>query len=369
MGTSLRGANGPPGRADWPERTIIDDGVSIIYRGGVVWRLGLALYARTASVKGWRLDQWRARLHASNGSVMPPLSLPRPDLAAPVGAQRGEGPVWDDRNNALVFVDIDACTMHRFFPGSGPLESFRLPARAASLALLESEWMLLAGRNLAVCQPDGSQYTAVSGAPIDPERVRFNDGKVDPWGRFVVGTMSLADRRPLGALYQMAPSGETSIILGQVTVSNGLGWTADRRRFYYVDSPTGRVDVFDSDPLTGRVAHRRVFVQLDEGDYGPDGLRVDQDDCVWIALWGGSAVHRYAPDGTLDGIVEVPASRVTSVAFGGDGLTDLYITTARAGMPTNGPHAELHAGDLFVLSTGTAGVPVPRFAYAWPTSA
>lgn len=320
--------------------------------------------------EGLPFDQQRAHLRTPTGSVMTSSPSHRlPDLAAAVGAQLGEGPVWDDRDDALVFVDIDACTMHRYLPKRGQLESHRLPACAASMALLESGCLLLAGRELAVCRPDGSHYTAVPGIPIDPSRVRFNDGKVDPWGRFVVGTMSLADRRPVAALYQMTPAGQVSRTLGHVTISNGLGWTADRSRFYYVDSPTRRVDVFDSEPRTGALTRRRAFVHLGGDDSGPDGLCVDQDGCVWVAFWGGSAVHRYAPDGTLDVVVDVPASQVTSVAFGGAGLTDLYITTARTGLPIEGTPAEPHAGDLFVLSTGTAGVSVPRFAFDWPTPA
>jgi sugar lactone lactonase YvrE len=326
----------------------------------------LGVDALTTSVKGFSLDQERARLRAPTGPVMPSsVSHRLPELAALVGAQLGEGPVWDDRDDALVFVDIDACSMHRYLPGPGQLESHRLPACAASMALLESGWLLLAGRELAVCRPDGSDYTAVSGIPIDPSRVRFNDGKVDPWGRFVVGTMSLADRQPLGALYQLTSSGQVSITLSHVALSNGLGWTADRRRFYYADSPTSRVDVFDCDPATGLLSRRRPFVQLGGADRGPDGLCLDQDDCVWVAFWGGSAVHRFTPDGILDLVVDVPASHVTSVAFGGAGLTDLYITTARTGLPIDGTNAEPHAGDLFVLSTETAGVPVPRFAFEW----
>jgi sugar lactone lactonase YvrE len=293
-----------------------------------------------------------------------------PVLAASVGAQIGEGPVWDDRDDSLVFVDIDASSMHRYRPGSGRLESYPLPACAASMALLESGWLLLAGQGLAVCRTDGSGYTAaVPGIPLDPGRVRFNDGKVDPWGRFVVGTMSLTDRQPVAALYRMTSSGQVSKTLDRVAVSNGLGWTADRKRFYYVDSAARRVDVFDSDPLTGQLSRRRVFVHLGGDDRGPDGLCLDQDDCVWVAFWGGSAVHRYTPDGTVDVVVEVPASQVTSVAFGGTGLTDLYITTARAGLSAEQIRAQPHAGDLFILSTGTAGVPVPRFAYKWPTPA
>ena len=160
-------------------------------------------------------------------------------------------------------------------------------------------------------------------------------------------------------------SGVVTSVLDDVIVSNGLGWTADRRTMFYIDSGTRAVDVFDVDDSDGALHDRRRIAQLDFAvDEGPDGLAVDTDGCAWVATWAGGCVRRYTPRGDLDIVVPIPMRDVTSVAFGGAGLDQLYITTARSNLDAEALRLQPHAGDIFALdlsTTGISGVPISRF--------
>jgi sugar lactone lactonase YvrE len=155
-----------------------------------------------------------------------------------------------------------------------------------------------------------------------------------------------------GALYRYDPDGTLHTKLTGVSLSNGIGWSPDGRRMYYVDTMAQRVDVIDFDPDTGALHDRRPWVTIDDADGGPDGLTVDDEGGVWVALWGGSAVRRYRPDGELDGVIELPVSQVTACCFAGERL---IITTASRGVSEPG------AGNLFVAEPGVSGPPAHRF--------
>ncbi|MFJ9668815.1 SMP-30/gluconolactonase/LRE family protein [Streptomyces sp. NPDC101219] len=189
-------------------------------------------------------------------------------------------------------------------------------------------------------------------------RVRMNEGGCDPDGRFYCGSMAYDGREGAGSLYRLDPDGSTTTVLDAVTVSNGLEWSPEGDRAYYADTATGRVDVFDYGRGTG-LSGRRPFAAVPEGFGGPDGLTVDAEGGVWVALYGGSAVRRYAPDGTLDEVVELPVTKVTACAFGGPGLDRLFITTSREHLE---PGVEPEAGALFACVPGVRGVPVREFA-------
>jgi sugar lactone lactonase YvrE len=166
-----------------------------------------------------------------------------------------------------------------------------------------------------------------------------------------------------GRLHRVDAGGGVVDVLDDATVSNGTGWSPDGRRMYYVDSPTRRIDVFDVDPATGLVSGRRPFVKLDAGTAGwPDGLCVDADGGVWLALWAGGAVRRYTPTGRLDRVIPVPTTNTTACSFGGARLTDLYITTARDRLDEATLAAQPHAGDVFVLTDAGEGLPGHAFA-------
>jgi sugar lactone lactonase YvrE len=158
------------------------------------------------------------------------------------------------------------------------------------------------------------------------------------------------------SLYRLDPDGSVAVVLDRVTVSNGLEWSPDGDRAYYNDTATHRVSLFDYDLDTG-LTDRRTFVDLSDGH--PDGLTVDAEGGVWVALFGGGAVHRYASDGTLDAVVEVPARQVTACTFGGEALDRLFITTSRENLE---PDDDPLAGALFTADVGVRGMPVREFA-------
>lgn len=190
------------------------------------------------------------------------------------------------------------------------------------------------------------------------QAVRMNDGGCDPDGRFYCGSMAYDSAAGRGCLYRLDPDGSARVVLDGVTVSNGLAWSPDGATAYYVDSQTYRVDAFDYAREPG-LSGRRPLVRLDPSAGIPDGLTVDADGYLWVALHGGGAVHRYAPDGKLDGRVEVPVSQVTACTFGGADLDRLYITTSRLGA---GQAAEPAAGAVFRADVAVTGLPAATFA-------
>lgn len=181
--------------------------------------------------------------------------------------------------------------------------------------------------------------------------IRMNDGGCDPDGRFYCGTMSYAERPGAGALYRLDPGGEVTTVLSDVTISNGLAWSPAGESAYYIDTPTHRVDVFDYSTEAG-LHNRRPLLTIPEQDGSPDGMTVDAEGRLWVALWGGSAVRCYRPDGVLEEHVELPVSQVTACTFGGRQLDELYITTSRQGV-SEGEQPE--AGALFRYRPGVRG--------------
>ena len=214
--------------------------------------------------------------------------------------------------------------------------------------------MLGIERGFALEDPDGTLR------PLEPlwsdESVRMNEGGCDPDGRFYCGSMAYDQRPGAGSLYRLDPDGSVHVVLPDVTISNGLEWSPDGSLAYYDDTPNGQVEVFDYDSEHG-LTGRRPFATPDVGN--PDGLTVDAEGGVWVALFGGSAVHHYTPDGTLDGVVELPTEQVTACAFGGPGLDRLYITTSAENLPKG---SDPLAGSLFAADVGVRGMPVREFA-------
>ncbi len=279
-----------------------------------------------------------------------------------VGAMLGEGPVWDDREQALMFVDILGERVHRFRPGTAGHSSFPTEGPVGAVVLREDGGLVLALRDrFVLADPSGQPQVPVEGFRAGGQVVRFNDGKVDPWGRFVAGTMALGESKPIGSLYMLWPDQSVTTLLEHVTISNGLAWSADLRTLYYIDTPTRRVDAFDVDPDTGALSGRRPIIAVHDGL--PDGMAMDDDGCLWVALWDGGRVDRYGTDGQLLEVVRVPeGGHVTSAAFGGAGMSTLYVTTARTGLSDAELELAPHAGDLFAFEASITG-PVPfRFA-------
>jgi sugar lactone lactonase YvrE len=212
--------------------------------------------------------------------------------------------------------------------------------------------------------PENGRLTRLSDPEFDNPATRFNDGKCDPRGRFWAG--SIREREgELGGLYCLDQNLEVTKKLGGIRCSNGLVWTRDASRFYYTDTPTQEVWTFDYDAESAAIADQRALVRIPREMGSPDGMTIDADDRLWIALWGGGKVVCYDPRReAFVAEVEVPAKNVTSCAFGGPELTDLYITTARVGVPPEELEQRPLTGSLFRVSLPCQGVESVRFGRA-----
>jgi sugar lactone lactonase YvrE len=265
--------------------------------------------------------------------------------AEPVGsvtAQLGEGPRWDADARRLLWVDIDGERLHagdRIVNGG---------AKVCAVAPWSGDILLvaLADALAAVDVGNGSVRRLVE-IPHGRPGMRCNDGACDAAGRFWVGTMALDERPGAGALYRYDPGGELHTVLTGITLSNGLGWDAGGQLMYYIDSPTQRIDVMDFDAASGAVANRRQFAAVPPADGIPDGLAVDDEGGLWVALYGGGEVRRFGADGMVSGRVDVPSANVTASCFVGSRL----FVTAREGLfaldvPYSGPPARPFGGPL-----------------------
>ena len=270
-------------------------------------------------------------------------------------AYHGEGPVWSPSWGGLRWVDMLAGdvlslaadgSVHRRSV-SGVVAALR-PRRGGG-AVFGIE------RGFALEDADG---TLTRLPPLwDDESVRMNEGGCDPEGRFYCGSMAYDQRPGAAALHRLDPDGGTTRVLDGVTVSNGLEWSPDGSRAYYDDTATHRVDVFDHDPDRGLHA-RRPFAEIPDGGL-PDGLTVDADGGLWVALADRGEVWHLTSDGVHDEVVEVPVGKVTACTFGGPDLDQLFITTSREGVP---PGEDPLAGSLFRADVGVRGLPVREFA-------
>jgi len=270
-------------------------------------------------------------------------------------AFHGEGPVWSPSWGGLRWLDmfagdilsLDGDTVHRRHVGSMVVTVRPRRAGGAVLALQ---------RGFALEDADGT-ITELGELWSDP-LLRLNEGGCDPDGRFYCGSMAFDQKKGAGSLRRLDGDGSVDVVLTKLSISNGLDWSPDGSLAYYNDTATGRVAVFDYSVETG-LTGQRSFAEIPAESGFPDGLTVDSEGGVWVALYGGSAVRRYTPDGRLDAVVEVAASRVTACTFGGPNLDELFITTSREGLDEG---EEALAGSLFRVDAGVTGLPVREFA-------
>ncbi|MFJ8712266.1 SMP-30/gluconolactonase/LRE family protein [Streptomyces violaceus] len=278
------------------------------------------------------------------------------EVAVRAEAELGEGPTWDAATGRLLWIDILGSRVHTYDPATGRRTVRRTEQHVGAVKPRAGGGLVLNlrdGIGLLDGDADGG-FRWLHHEPV-PGR-RANDAAVAPDGTLWAGTMRYDESPGGGTLSRVGGDGTVDVVLDDVAVSNGTGWSPDGRLLYYIDSPTRRVDVFDYED--GRVSGRRTLAEIEDGAGFPDGLTVDADGCVWVALWQGSAVRRYTPDGELDRVIELPVPLVTACAFGGAGLSDLYITTARVGLTE--PPAP--AGSVFVVPGAGKGMAQPAFA-------
>jgi sugar lactone lactonase YvrE len=271
-------------------------------------------------------------------------------------AYHGEGPVWSEAWGGLRWVDMLAGDVLSL-GADGTVDRRNVGTVAAALRPRSRGGAVIGvERGFALEEPDGT-LTAL-GELWSDETVRMNEGGCDPDGRFYCGSMAYDKTPGAAALYRLDPDGSTHVVIEHVTISNGLDWSPDGSRAYYNDTETYRVDTFDYDREDG-LANRRAFAEVPPEDGRPDGLTVDAEGGVWVALNHSGTVRRYTPDGVPDAVVEVPPRQVTACTFGGARLDQLFITTSRENLP---PGEDPLAGSLFSAEVGVRGVPVREFA-------
>lgn len=284
--------------------------------------------------------------HAADLIILEPEKVDVP------AAELGEGPCWDDQSQSLYWVDIPAGRVNRLTE-SAVHSSWDVGAPAGAVVTRASGGLVVAaGNGFLALDPLTGEITELAQAPGQPG-TRMNDGKCDRAGRFYAGSMAADETPGKGSFFRLDPDGSVTEVMTGLGISNGIGWSPDDTLMYYTDSLDYRVDVMDYDAATGELGERRPFISLGSGDTMPDGLTVDADGGVWVAVWGGGVVQRYDPDGRLTSVARLPASNVTSCTFGGPGLTQLYITTAA------GPGRL--AGSLFSCEAGVAGQPASPY--------
>jgi sugar lactone lactonase YvrE len=281
------------------------------------------------------------------------------DLRATVG----EGPVWDDRARVLWWVDIKTPRLFRFDPASGENRAWPMPERIGCVIPREKGGLIAAFKTgFKGIDPKTGAVTPITDPEPDRPGNRFNDGKCDRYGRLFAGTMDDAEVECTGTLYRLDPDLKAHVVRRDVHLSNGLDWSPDDRLMYYTDSLRRLIWVYDYDLDRGLPANERVFARIPDEAGVPDGLCVDAEGFVWSAHWGGSRITRYAPDGRIDRVLEMPVPQPSSCTFGGPDLATLYVTSAAIGMTEADFAKAPQGGGLFAVEVGVRGQKVSRFA-------
>ena len=273
-----------------------------------------------------------------------------------------EGPRWHHERQELLWVDILGRQVHR-----GALRADGSLERVATIAIdrhvgavapaLRGGYVLAAGPGFLFLDESGS-VRELAQPEAGRTDVRMNDGACDSQGRFWAGTMAYDESPGAGALYRLELDGSCTTVLTGLTIANGIGWSPDGLTMYLNDSGTGRVEAFEFETSTGAISGRRTLVQGDQRGVVPDGLTVDAEGAIWVAWWGGAAVNRYAPDGSLLASLRLPVERPTSCAFGGPDLATLFVTSARAGLDHDARARQPDSGRLFAIAgLGLHGLP------------
>lgn len=284
------------------------------------------------------------------------MSIPSPEPVGTYISTWGEGSLWD--RDTLLYVDIEAHQIIRFNPATGEERLWNVGERVGTVVARAQDGLVYAGdRGISFLDEATGAATLI----VDPEphlpHNRFNDGKCDPAGRFWAGTMPTDVKAPKAALYCLQPDLTLEHKFGPVTVSNGIVWTKDQSTMYYIDTPRRNVLAFDYDVTTGCISNERIAIDTSQWNASPDGMTIDRDDRLWVAFCHGAAVRCFDPLTTkVEAEITLPCIEVTSCAFGGPDLGDLYITTGKAKVE------EPLAGRLFVTRPGVFGVPSVPFA-------
>lgn len=290
-------------------------------------------------------------------------------LVVPGRHELGEGVLWCERTQSVFWTDIQAARLWNHHPASGATRSWGMPERLCSMALTADDDRLLLGlaSRLAFFSLASGVITPICDVESGLATTRLNDGRCDRQGRFVFGTLNEdAGRAPIGSFYRLnIDLSLERLDLPGVAISNSICFSPDGRLMYHCDTLSNRILCCDYDPRSGAVSGQRVFVDFAGQPGSPDGSTVDANGYLWNAQWGGARVVRFAPNGRLDRMVEVPTAQPTCPAFGGTDFSTLYVTTAHEGMSPAQREDDAFAGGLFAVALeGVRGLPEVRFGGA-----
>lgn len=275
----------------------------------------------------------------------------KPELIADYQCVIGENPLWHPIEKQLYWTDIPTGRMFRYDPSTGEHEQFYQGQVVGGFTIqAEGTLLLFMARGAVKVWRNGELIDVLEEIP-DERDSRFNDVIADPEGRVFCGTMPTKDR--LGCLYQLQADGELIKLLDGIGISNGMGFTPDRKRMYYTDTSKRAIYVFDYDQNSGIISNQNTFIVVPEGEGAPDGMTVDAEGYLWSARWGGSCLVRYSPDGSEEQRIHFPVKKISSVTFGGKDYTDIYVTTAGG---NNRREEGASAGALFRINLGIKGV-------------
>jgi sugar lactone lactonase YvrE len=283
------------------------------------------------------------------------------ELLLDAQATLGEGPAWDAKTQTLYWVDILGQRVHAWKDGR---DDFLQLDEFVGCAAPRRDGGLVAALHASFWTLDGVAAKGTFLASVtEPAANRFNDGKCDPAGRLLAGTMDMGEKNPSGNLYSLEAGKPPRRLLDGIRISNGLAWSPDYKIFYYIDTPTRQVRAYDYDLDTGDISNPRVAVDIPASMGWPDGMTSDMEGRLWIALWGGSRVSKWNPaTGRLEAEVAVPALHTSSCVFGGPRRDILYVTSARVGMDTSALAKYPLSGGVFQIQTQTEGMPTFEFA-------
>jgi sugar lactone lactonase YvrE len=285
------------------------------------------------------------------------LQKSRVECVLDAKSQLGEGPSWLPQLKKLLWIDIERSEVHLFDPGQRKDQTFDVGSHVGcAVPGSNGNFFLGTAKGFAELNPKTRQVSLITHPEQHLPGNRFNDGKADPAGRFWAGTMAYDERKGAGGLYVLDEHRHAKKCVSDITISNGLAWTQDRRTLYYIDTPTLCVDAFDFDPVTSNISNRRTVIRIPEGTGYPDGMTIDSEGMVWIGMWDGWAVQRWDPrSGTLLGKIQLPVARVTACCFGGEEGDELYLTTASTRLDPASLTAQPLAGGLFRVRVDVSG--------------
>lgn len=276
-----------------------------------------------------------------------------------------EGPTWDAMRQRLLWVDNRRPALLEYSITGGQTDRWPLPEFVGCAVPAVDGSIVVADRlGIALLDPETGALRRVANPEAGQTGNRFNDGKVDRAGRFWVGSMDIEYARPSGSLYRLDPDLSVHRMDTGFVCSNGIGWSPDNRTMYFVDAQIRTIFAYEFDLSSGGLGRRRIFARLADDDGFPDGLTVDEEGHVWVAIWNGWRINRYAPDGAVVDAIEMPVQQPSSCMFGGPDFRTLFITSACYNLDRAALRRGPLAGGLFAVEPGVAGLPEPRFAMA-----